>query len=254
MLPRRRLRGIGIAAAVLVSCWLAGPPPARAQEAPPPANPAWTAKIDTLLKLDDKQQAAFREFVAAINTRPVASPALTAEQFRAMTMPQRLDYMAAGMASALASERNAAEAMHRFYALLSLDQRRLFDEATKPAETHAEVAPDPVSQPPPERPDYRLPSHTEANWLQQPSADAIARVYPSLAARKNISGRAVISCVADEDGYLTDCVVESETPPDQGFGNAALEITAYMRMKPATAYGIPVRSTVNVPVNFKMGG
>jgi TonB family protein len=54
----------------------------------------------------------------------------------------------------------------------------------------------------------------------------------------------------DEDGYLKDCNVTTETPVSQGFGNAALEMSAYMRFQPATRYGVPMSSDINVPIRF----
>ena len=60
----------------------------------------------------------------------------------------------------------------------------------------------------------------------------------------------MIVCVADEDGYVADCVVKGEEPAGMGFRNAALEATAYMRMTPATDYGVPVRSSVAAPLKF----
>ncbi len=57
-------------------------------------------------------------------------------------------------------------------------------------------------------------------------------------------------CTVDTDGYLSDCTVTGEEPKNTGFGNAALQTTSYMRMRPATQNGIPVESIVNVPVDF----
>jgi hypothetical protein len=57
-----------------------------------------------------------------------------------------------------------------------------------------------------------------------PSGNDLARDYPSKASRESISGRVV----PDEAGYLTECVVRREAPAGEGFGNAALEMTAYI--------------------------
>ena len=46
--------------------------------------------------------------------------------------------------------------------------------------------------------------------------------YPDRAARFGLSGVAVISCEPKPDGTLTACVVLSESPTNQDFGNAAL--------------------------------
>jgi TonB family protein len=141
-----------------------------------------------------------------------------------------------------------ARTVHRFYDLLSPDQRKAFDEATAPT-THEQLATI-VTQPRPETPDYSAPSHTNPDWLVRPTPEELARVYPRAAAAKGVGGRAVLTCTVDVDGYLSECVVDSDTPSGAGFGNAALEITAYMRFLPMTDYGIPHESKVTVPINF----
>ena len=167
-----------------------------------------------------------------------------------MPLPQRFDFVADEMAIDLRNERARAEAARKFYSALSPGQRQQFDEAMLPTTGRPGLAADPTPLPAEVRNGFTLPSHTDADWMVKPRGEDMARVYPSLALRTKEPGSVVLSCTADEDGYLTDCVVSNETPPGQGFGNAALEMTAYMRMKPATNFGVPVRSTVNLPVNF----
>lgn len=53
-----------------------------------------------------------------------------------------------------------------------------------------------------------------ATWARQPRIR-----FPDT---RYAAGSAVLSCLAWEDGRLTDCVVESEHPQDGGFGEAAL--------------------------------
>jgi len=86
--------------------------------------------------------------------------------------------------------------------------------------------------------------------MVKPRGDDVARVFPAAALKGKITGSALMTCAVDEDGYLADCVIDEETPAGMGFGNAALEVSAYMRMFPATNYGVPVRSTVTVPIKF----
>jgi TonB family protein len=254
MSSRQAFRVDWLLAAALICCGLADASPALAQlnSDQAPSNIAWTARIGKLLSLDARQEAAFGAYLATLQNPATQGSALSAEQFRSMNMPQRLDFISDRIALDLSAARAQAQAIHRFYALLSVDQRRLFDAATMPVERSQFGAQSPASQPPPASPDYRLPGHTEADWLTRPTADDVTRVYPTLAARNNISGKVLLDCTADEDGYLADCIVDSEFPAGQGFGNAALEITAYMRMKPATNFGVPVRSTVTVPVTFQL--
>jgi TonB family protein len=165
-------------------------------------------------------------------------------------MPARIKYLAERMQADLTEIQHQGAALNSFYALLSTEQRRLLDDTTKPNKGQLGVAVGGAPVAAPDTPDYGLPSHTDPSWMVKPNADDLSRVYPSKALALKLSGLAQLTCVADEDGYLKDCMVQEEDPKDVGFGNAALELSAYMRMNPATNYGIPVESQVNVPVRF----
>ncbi len=165
-------------------------------------------------------------------------------------MPQRLDYLADHIEADLTSARAGAQALRQFYSLLSPEQRQLFDEVTRPPVGGPGAAVDASPQPAPSAPNYGLPSHTNPTWMIKPRGEDLARVYPTAAWKAKVTGKVLMSCIADEDGYLADCVVQDENPKGMGFGNAALEISAYMRMVPATNYGVPVRSAVNMPITF----
>jgi TonB family protein len=231
---------------------MAGVASADPNEQPSPGPAAyvgWSDHIVSTLKLTAAQQAAFRLYVEASEDRSAQGSGLSADQFRAMTAPGRLDYVAQRIAKDLQVEQRRAAALHQFYALLTPDQRRLFDTATAPPGGRSEPA-GVVTQSAPDQPDYNLPSHTNANWLQAPSADDIGRVYPSEAQQQHIAGHVQLTCTVDADGYLTDCVVDSETPDGAGFGNAALELTAYLRFVPAKEFGVPILSKVSIPISF----
>lgn len=103
---------------------------------------------------------------------------------------------------------------------------------------------------PPSPPNYSMPSHTDPVWLSKPG-DVLARLYPSAALAQRLLGKVLLHCTVDVSGYLFDCTVESETPAHVGFGNAALEATGYMKMRPATQYGVPVPSPINIPLTFE---
>jgi TonB family protein len=212
-------------------------------------NQAWAARLTSLLRLTPPQQAALKAFMDT-SARSADLTAPSAAQVRAMTMVERFDHWASETVTIQTHAQTDALALHRFYATLSPEQRAQFDEETRfhgqPANVAADVAPSAGS----EQPDYRLPSRTEADWLVKPTAENIARVYPSAALKAHMDGRATLHCRVDVDGYLADCVVTGEQPLGQGFGNAALEITGYMRMQPATSYGVPVPGEVSVPITF----
>ena len=191
---------------------------------------------------------------ALIDDQAAHARTITADQFRAMTFPERAAYYADQLTADAAAMRARANAARHFYQMLTPDQRTEFDEAAAPkpqAEPH--VAPDTRPLPPgPPPSNFTSPARTDPSWLVKPTADNISRVYPLAALRKRLNGEVLLQCTVDYDGYLFDCVVRQETPPDEGFGNAALEITAYMRMKPATKLGVPTASSVEVPVHFSL--
>ncbi len=90
-------------------------------------------------------------------------------------------------------------------------------------------------------------------WLSQPDAAAMSRFYPPGAAASGIEGMASIHCVVTINGTLSNCTVASETPPRQGFGNAAKHLAPYFRMKPKTVDGQPVEGAeVTIPIRFRM--
>ena len=90
-------------------------------------------------------------------------------------------------------------------------------------------------------------------WLSQPDAEAMSRFYPPGAAAAGIEGVASIHCVVTINGTLSNCTVASETPPRQGFGNAAKHLAPYFRMKPKTVDGQPVEGAeVTIPIRFRM--
>ena len=226
------------------------PPPAWSQSAAPESqNKAWAVRLTALLRLSPSQQAAFKTFLdTSARSADVTAP--SAAQIRAMTMVQQFDQWARQTIKIQAHAQADAAALHRFYETLSPEQRTKFDEETRSRFPPANVAADVISSAAPEKPDFRLPAHTDPDWLVKPTAENIARVFPAAALKAQIGGRAILHCRVDVDGYLADCTILSEEPQGQGFGNAALEITAYMRMQPATDYGVPVEGDVRLPITF----
>jgi len=72
--------------------------------------------------------------------------------------------------------------------------------------------------------------------------------YPDRAQRMEVNGRAVINCGVTPQGKLIDCKLVSETPADYGFGEAALKMSAYFKMKPSPT-PIP-DDRVTIPIAF----
>lgn len=55
-----------------------------------------------------------------------------------------------------------------------------------------------------------------------------------------VTGKAVLGCAATKDGKLIDCKVLKEKPAGQGFGEAALSVVGYERIRPKDDAGVSV--------------
>jgi TonB family protein len=238
---------VGAARAQAAKSTTAGTPAAAETGGDTSDVSAFTAKVTAQLKLNPQQQAAFLAFEALMVDRTQPAPA-DPDAFRAMSLTQKLDYIEERAASAESKMRAADQAAHRLYDLLSPDQRSTLDALMFTQK--GSVAPAETPLPASLSLNSTQPGRTEPAWLVVPPADQIARLYPRDAKRRHITGSTLVHCTVDTDGYLSDCTVTGEEPKSAGFGNAALQITSYMRMKPATLNGVPVEAAVNVPVSF----
>jgi TonB family protein len=92
---------------------------------------------------------------------------------------------------------------------------------------------------------------TNPEWLVRPTAAHLDRYYPPEAARQKLRGIVRLSCKIDQQGGLQHCRILSEQPPGAGFGEAALKLAPYFRMKPTTRNGAPLAGAhAIVPVRF----
>jgi len=92
-----------------------------------------------------------------------------------------------------------------------------------------------------------------SDWIRRPTGQDIARFFPPEAARKNISGEAVIACTVTSEGLLADCEVVEETPAGLGFGEAALKVSHIFKLRPVSKDGQPFAGgTVRIPMKMRV--
>jgi TonB family protein len=101
--------------------------------------------------------------------------------------------------------------------------------------------------------DFNLRTARGADWAQRPDGRDFARLYPARALQRGLSGGAVLICAVRGDGGL-DCAVEQEQPAGQGFGAAALQLSAAFQLAPE-ALGAPGRAPgdrFRLPISFRV--
>lgn len=98
-----------------------------------------------------------------------------------------------------------------------------------------------------------LSPEDRADWARLPSARELGRVYPSRAAKENISGMATISCRVLTSGSVADCKVVAENPTGWGFGSAAKAMSPNFLMTKKSASGrSTIGSTIRIPIRFSL--
>jgi len=106
--------------------------------------------------------------------------------------------------------------------------------------------------------DLAMPSNrahviTRPDWISKPSGEDFARVYPDLAQRVGLGGRATLRCTVDSSGRLTNCSIVSEAPDGYGFGAAALKLASLFQMRLRTLDGAAVEGgEITLPLTFNI--
>lgn len=123
-----------------------------------------------------------------------------------------------------------------------------------PPPLRQDAPPAPIEASPPPAPAAPVSTEpvliTNPTWVSRPRN--LVRFYPRDAFMRGLNGQVVLDCIVETTGRLT-CNVISETPGDQGFGDAALAIAAEHVMQPASQNGAPVRGHYRMTIPFTAG-
>ena len=109
----------------------------------------------------------------------------------------------------------------------------------------------PFHPPPPPRPKGACVIG-KPQWLAVPNAAEVESYDPNRAQRM-VTGSATLQCIVRPDGGLGACAVLDDNPAEFGFGDAALQIAALLRVAPLDEAGQPVAGgVVRFPVKFTL--
>ena len=96
---------------------------------------------------------------------------------------------------------------------------------------------------------------SQPDWLRKPGPDEFAQYYPPRAMELGKGGKVMISCTVTAKGTLTGCTTSGEDPPNYGFGDAALKISKFFKMKPQSIDGKPVEGgSFSTVIRFQLAG
>jgi TonB family protein len=85
-------------------------------------------------------------------------------------------------------------------------------------------------------------------FAQTPTAAEFATAYPHGAAAVGLGGEAWLHCKVGDGGRLQDCDVSRERPQGAGFGRAALNLSRFYRLDPASPAA--KAGVIDAPVRF----
>lgn len=127
-------------------------------------------------------------------------------------------------------------------------------DGDKPAEgtviAIADNSPTPVENAPAAVPTPQPPTViTHPSWVRQPSAEQLMRAYPDRALQAGVGGSAMLNCLVQPNGRVTDCNLVRETP-GYGFGRAAQSLSRHFQIAPRTVNGAAEGARVNIAIRF----
>ena len=82
-------------------------------------------------------------------------------------------------------------------------------------------------------------------WLSIPTGDDLIAVDPRPPAKRHMPARVILSCEVTAEGTLTNCTANSEDPPGNGLGEAALKLSGKFKLALVTITG---RTVVGLPI------
>jgi TonB family protein len=124
------------------------------------------------------------------------------------------------------------------------------DAAAPPTNGSTTVSPltvTPSPTPPPKTP----PAVTIDIPYDDSATGEFAIIWPTNAFKARISGHVVLTCDIDRYGLAEWCKVASETPANEGFGAAALELRPTFKIKPAMGPDGPIDQVMSIAVEFR---
>ena len=107
--------------------------------------------------------------------------------------------------------------------------------------------PPPPAPPAPPKP----PVIGNVQWSRQPRVTEAD--FPQRALDRGVSGSARVRCTAQANGRPTNCTVVSESPPNMGFGAAAVRVIQRGQLTPETVDGAARDATFEVNIRFPLG-
>jgi|GEM_PF-280791 len=87
-------------------------------------------------------------------------------------------------------------------------------------------------------------------WLKAPTEEAVNAAWPPKARAAHINGKADLDCLVNTNGGAEDCHVLSETPPGQGFGEAAVRLSPTLLFTPASVASGPIQQRIHITLGF----
>lgn len=89
-------------------------------------------------------------------------------------------------------------------------------------------------------------------WRRLPNRDELDRFYPRGARNRGVEGGALLECTLGVTGRVFNCRVVRETPPGEGFGEAAVALSRYFRITPRREKGKAVETRMRIPYTMTL--